>query len=270
MGSKPPISFEDHCGYVLDSARLDLFFLWIWLDKHPGETFVQALRGRVDLVRKTDPELPYLDKVPVNYGHRAWPGIEAGLSEIYSRLRKSGGTADEFEAAGYGLCEGSLKACAENSYHNGDYWAAFGTYQCGSLKFDAPSEEEPRRVSFHIKNALAPRSIFEDPGYLPSCLFDLMDKAAKEYGADTLQTETWLNSLPKWLELFPPEWMDNMGPDCKDVGWGYGHWGQFISARGCFNRKYGDVLRRTGDFPFWPRKSHCSFKALKGHLESLR
>ena len=265
---RPPIPFEDHHEFIREQARLELNFLWRWLESHPGEDFKDALRGRVDLTRKTDPRICYLDKVPVNYSHAGWPRIEAGLSGIFTKLKACGGTAEDFEDAAYKLCSDDLLACAEFSYHHGDYWAAFDTYQCGSLKFDPPAKDTPKTVSFHIKNALAPKSIFDDPGYIPGCLLDLMEKAEKQYGADTIQTDTWLNSLPKWTAIFPEEWQHNMGPENKDVGWGYGHWGQFISASGKFNRKYGDILRSTGEFPFWPRKSHCSINSLKRHLQA--
>ena len=262
----PPISFEAHSSYVIEAGRLEFFFLWNWLKKHSDDNFRDAIRDRVDLARKTDPNIDYLDKVPVNFDHPRWKQIENGLFELFCDLSGSG-AASEFEKRAFELCRDDFIACAEYSYFKGDYWAAFSTYQCGSLKYDPPDNNYPKTVSFHIKNACAPKSIFDDPEYLPSCLMTLVAKAENEYGAERLQTETWLNSHPKWLELFPDEWKKSLSTENKEPGWGYGLWGQFISASGKFNSKRGDILRKTGEFPYYPRRASCSFKSLREHLE---
>lgn len=140
-------------------------------------------------------------------------------------------------------------------------------YQCGSLKYDPPAKDDPKTVAFHIGNVVAPKSIFADPGYLENCFFDLMKQTEKKYGADSMKTTTWLNSLPKWLEYFPEEWHKNLQSEQQDPQWHFGYWGQFLSAKGTFNEKYGKILRETGKFPFYPRASSCTFAALKKHLQ---
>ena len=140
-------------------------------------------------------------------------------------------------------------------------------YQCGSLKYDKPEAQSPNEVALHIGNAVSPASIFADPIYLPHCLLDLMRQAEDQYGVDTLKTHTWLNSLPRWLELFPEQWQANLQPIETDVQWHYGFWGQFISAKGALNHRYALQLRQTGQMPFYPRGAKCSFYALRAHLQ---
>ena len=84
-------------------------------------------------------------------------------------------------------------------------------YKCGSLTYNEPQSEISKRVYIHISNALSPKSLFSDKNYLPKCLIELMDKSEAEHGANSLETDTWLNSNSKWTELFPKEWSDNMG-----------------------------------------------------------
>jgi hypothetical protein len=136
-----------------------------------------------------------------------------------------------------------------------------------SLKYDPPSEKRPPNYcNFHIANAIAPRSIFEDPAYLPACFRKLMEMSEKEYGFDTLHTGTWLNDHPRWLALFPQEWHDNLSPRKNTVGWTFGNWGQLVTARGTFNEKAGQYLREHGELKYKCRASRCSFAAMRAHL----
>jgi hypothetical protein len=138
----------------------------------------------------------------------------------------------------------------------------------GALFYDPPTPENPRRVTFHISNPLQPRSIFDDPGYLPGCLVELMNDAEKNYGATELFTGTWLNSCPQFLRCFPPEYADYVPlSERYFMSRGFGTWGQFVNARGCFNHKYGGLFRRTGVLPFRPMVAGCSFHALRRHVE---
>ena len=41
-----------------------------------------------------------------------------------------------------------------------------------------------------------------------------------------------------------------------------------INARGTFNEKYGALLRKTGEFPCWPRYAECRFDALRPYLKT--
>ena len=49
-----PKTLEEHRQYLHDVVKLKLHFLHGWLQRHPEESFVDALRNRVDIYRKTD------------------------------------------------------------------------------------------------------------------------------------------------------------------------------------------------------------------------
>jgi hypothetical protein len=140
----------------------------------------------------------------------------------------------------------------------------------GSLRYDAPLKELPaNHCNFHISNAVAPKSIFADTEYLPHCFIELMDKSEKEYGYDTLRTFTWLNSHPKWLVLFPQEWYDNMKESDTQVWGNLGYWGQLVTASGSINIKMEEYVRINGTIKYSPRASHCSFAAMREHLNEF-
>ena len=121
---------------------------------------------------------------------------------------------------------------------------------------------------FHIGNALQPRSIFDDPNYLPDCFRDLMRRAESEHGATELMTETWLNSHPLFQALFPPVYLERMTPARDDVGYTANHWGQFINARGTFHRRNAEAFGRTGRLPYPSRGSWCTVGEMRAHLDA--
>jgi hypothetical protein len=259
------LTFDEHQNLISELTKLQLHFLWNWLKKYPGEEFSKALRDRIDLCRKTDSSPKGFDIAEVNFETMQWKKLETALLQIYQNHRHDE-NADQFESAAFQIIFPLLDQFAQKTYGKS---TKFDSYQCGSLKYDKPDDKYPGTVFFHIANAVAPKSIFSEPEYLSSCLQELMNQSEKEYAADSLRTETWLNSLPKWLEYFPEEWKHNMKKESKNVQWHFGFWGQFISAKGTFNAKYAQRLRDCGDFPFWPRESRCSFIDLRKHLKEM-
>ena len=256
----PP--FEDHVELINALSKLQLHFLWNWLKTHPEEKFEDALYNRVDLCRKTDPKPKHYDVADMDNSTRPeWIRVKHELKSLYSRAENDD-NADSFENKGFYIIQEVLARFADASYGK---HGKLDDYQCGSLKFDPP-KENTKTVNFHIGNAVAPKSIFADRNYLAQCLMELMEKSEAEYEANTINTNTWLNSLPKWLEYFPNEWTANSGTENKDIGWHFGFWGQFVSAKETFNYKYARILRKTGKMPFYPRNSYCSFTALRKHL----
>ena len=141
-------------------------------------------------------------------------------------------------------------------------------YQAGSLRFNSDGPRPAKKLFSHIHNDIQPKSIFEDRSYIPECLFKLCDIAESEFSAKTLETETWLNSLPRWNELFPKEWITNMGNDNTDIQRSLNFWGQFVNAKGGFNHKYADMMRKAGEFPFPSKLSWCHISSLREHLDS--
>ena len=260
----PP--YEEHLELINELAKLQLWFLWNWLQEHPDEKFDDAVINRIDLCRRADPAPKHYDVADMDASRPEWLKIRDELAALY-RKTVNDDTAESFENEAFNIVKETLAAFAEASYGK---HGKFDDYQCGSLKYDPPKPESPESVTFHIGNAVAPKSIFSDRSYLPDCLSCLMDKTEREYNASVIKTSTWLNSLPKWLEYFPDEWRRNMGPEKKEVEWHFGFWGQFVSAKGSFNWKYARILRETGKMPFYPRASHCSFAALRAHLARIQ
>ena len=80
------------------------------------------------------------------------------------------------------------------------------------------------------------------PLHLPVCFMELMDRGEKEYGYDTLTTGTWLNDTPRWLAMFPEEWINNLSGSDDGFGWHF-----VVTARGTFNetRKPANMSART-------------------------
>jgi hypothetical protein len=257
-----PKTIEEHREYLYEIVKLKLFFLLNWLQEHPDETLSDVLRNRIDIYRKTAVNSGLLNPTELRFEAPEWLAMEHQLTDVYKQFKND---PEEFEKKSFEIFKDSIDARLEADFQDD---SALKNYQCGSLRYNEYEDGEVQEtIGFHIANALQPHSIFEDPEYLPRCFVDLMDQTAKKYGSTRLSTRTWLNSLPRWLELFPAEWQENLQPPVEDVQWHYGFWGQFITARGTFNYKYGKILRETGKLPFYPKYSECSFSAMRKHLK---
>ena len=254
-----PKTIDEHRDYLHEVVRLKLFFMHDWLARHPGETPVDVLRKRVDIYRKTDANPGALNPATQEWDSDAWQALERPLLECYARRRHD---IAAFEREGFEILRPSLDARCERDFLDD---SALRAYQCGSLRFNI-YKEPTARVGFHIANAVCPRSIFDNPHYLPACFLALMEQVEARYGATEISTGTWLNGHQKWLELFPREWRDNMSPPIEDVQWHYGFWGQFISARGTYNRRLGDYLRQNRRLFYYPRGSYVAIAAMRQHL----
>ncbi len=256
-----PKTIEEHREYLYKIVRLKLFFMHDWLAGHPGESFGDVLQKRVDIYRKTDANPGALNPPQIDWKAPAWLELERALLGVYERNR---GNIARFEEEGFAVLRPSLNARLERDYLDR---SALQAYQCGSLRhnvYDGPTRE----VTFHIANAVSPKSIFDDPLYLPCCFMVLMEQIEARYQAEFIQTGTWLNSNPKWLALFPQEWHDNMTAPETNVQWHYGFWGQFITARGTFNDKLGDYFRANRKLRYYLRSSKCTLAAMRRHLQA--
>lgn len=254
-----PKTREEHRDYLYKIVRLKLFFMHGWLAAHPQESFADVLQKRVDIYRKTDANSGTLNPADIDWKAPAWQALEQALAGVYERNR---GSITRFEEEGFAVLRPSLDArlerdCLDRHGRQG--------YQCGSLRYNE-YKEPTRDVGFHIANAVSPKSIFDDQLYLPCCFMILMEQVEVHYQAEYIQTDTWLNSHAKWLELFPQEWHDNMSAPNTNVEWHYGFWGQFISSRGTFNDRLGDYLRANGKLRYGLRSSKCSLAAMRRHL----
>lgn len=262
-----PKTVDEHAEFLREIVKLSLWFAWTWLAKHPEETLSDVLHKRVDIFRKTDINQGR-SKNTIEAGDFTlpeWLEVEARLHRVHDATR--GLDANAFETRAWEVLRPTVEARVERDFTEGD---GLDNFQCGSLRYNTKASGDPPRVGFHIGNRIAPRSIFDDPQYLPQCFFQLMRETRAKFGAQALTTNTWLNSYPPWLQLFPQEWQDNLGPADESVGWSQGHWGQFVSARGTFNHRHGRMMRQTGELPFKPRCSHCTFAALEAHLHRHR
>ena len=265
MNDKTHLTFEDHGEVIFELLKLQFFYLWNYLKKNRDQVFTEFLREKVDLVRKLDPAPQGKDLCNLDFKNEKWLRLEKELEEIYIESADDS-NSDRFETDAMGHIPHILANFAKKTFFKDK---KYDTYQCGCLKYDPPSDRKPVICSFHIGNPIAPKSIFSDRQYLTGCLLDMIEQTEEKYNAEFIATDTWLNSLDRWLSYFPEPWQKNLSTPNKNVRWHYGFWGQFISAKGTFNYKYAEILRRTGELPFYPRSSKCSLSDMKEHLKAI-
>ena len=259
-----PKTLEEHLDYLFSMVRLKLFFLARWQRSHPEEDFAYTLRNRIDIIRKTDINPEGLKPVGNYFELPQWQRIEKRLLEIYQLVR---GDEKLFEEWGFDLLRPHVENRCERDFYDRSTLSA---YQCGFLRHNLTANSNAQdTLGFHIANDCRPKSFFDDRNHIKECFTKLLDAAENRFQVQKISTDTWLNSVPKWLKLFPGEWQDHLSEPDKDIRWHYGFWGQFISARGTFNAKAGDYLRATGELRYYPRYSWCSIGAMREHLKNL-
>ncbi|MCF7854056.1 MAG: hypothetical protein K9N51_04600 [Candidatus Pacebacteria bacterium] len=261
---KRPKTFNEHVDYVSDAAKLMLCFAWTWSKTHPEEKVVDILRKRTLISRYAG----FNDKEflkATNKTDRDWQRIAESVSTVCNACANN---EDDFESRAFELVNPALEEYAERGFRQD---TAPIQFSAGSLRYEPKPavEGHPTWCAFHIANAMYPQSIFDDPRHLVDCFETLMDQSEKECGYDTLYTFTWLNSRQQWLDYFPAEWTENLSEPDDNVWDNLGYWGQIITARKTFNRKTGEHIRKTGELRYKPRRSHCSFSAMRQHLETM-
>ena len=256
-----PKTLEEHREYLFEIVRLMLFFTHLQLSEHPEESFRFVIRNRVDIYRKTDANPGPLNPAELHMDEPPWLDMECQAEQCWQAHKEDRAA---FEAEAFEIFRPSIERRVVRDFHDD---SVLKRYQCGCFRHNLQlNSPEDRCLGFHIANDKTPDSLFDHPDHVRACLLKLCDIAEKDFGAVRLGTFTWLNSYRRFLDFFPPEWSQNMGEENHNVGWGYGHWGQFISARGTYNRRHGDYLRQTGKMPFYPKRSSCRISVLRQFL----
>ena len=256
-------TLEEHRQYVEGFARLSFFFARKWLKaKFPEQPFGELLSRHTPLLYHG-----------LNYPPAVWPEDPECQDILRRAERLKELPPEEFENAMWDEIKELAAKRAELNYPNAVGVKAPASWNCGSLKYDVPGEaaRESGRVVFHIANAVGPRSIFEDPEYLPHCFLLLMTETEFRFGSRELSTSTWLNERQAFLNCFPPEWLDNMGPRPSEPPvppWSFGTWGQLVTRRGTINPQAEKFVRENGYLKYICRPSHCSFESMRKHLKA--
>ncbi len=256
-------TLEEHIESTAEMAKMAFYYTSRWMKQvyAPEKTLQESLSCHTPLFFH-GLGFPVKDE---------WQNIELCLKIFDAAEKFADKTPEEFENAMWQACKDGIIERATELYPRSRGMITPPSWNCGSLKYDPPTAEAPKQVSMHIYNTVSPHSFFENPHYLILCFLLLMKEAEVRYNADTLFCSSWLNDRPRWLAYFPEEWQENLSPRNFDrlTGMTVGDWGSIYDARGCLNTKHIALVRETGKLPYCPRKSHCSFKAMREHLAKL-
>ena len=259
MGVK---TLEEHRQYVEDMCRLSYYYVRKWLvPAFPEKSAGELLRQHTPLFYHA---LGYMPDTWETEPACQWIQKEAEQLVGYE--------AEDFEEVLWEITASLARKRADEGYVKAVGVAAPASWNCGSLKYDAPNPNRPEGwISFHIANAVGPNSIFSDPEYLAYCFMLLMKEAEIRYGARVLSTTTWLNGREEFLKYFPDEWRENLSEaDQKRVpSWHFGYWGQLVNARGMINKGAEVFVRENGYLKYPYRSSHCSFEKMRSHLKEV-
>lgn len=124
------------------------------------------------------------------------------------------------------------------------------------------------RLTLHFTNTVDPDSPLRHLPELRAGLQRLLAEARERHPELTFAyCGSWLNSVPRFTDLFPPAWLQS-AEDSPPAGHG-GWWGQFTDRTGALHQENAQYLRQTGEFRFPFRRCTCALDDLQRHLAAL-
>ncbi len=131
-------------------------------------------------------------------------------------------------------------------------------------------DEERRCVALHFYNAVCPASPFADPAALKDDLRQCVCAAALDVpDAQTAQCGSWINNLPRFLDLFPQAYASSLVETHPDGKSGLGWWGQFVTRNGGIHKERAHRLLSTGEFTYARMLGRCRFDDLLTHVDGV-
>ena len=128
--------------------------------------------------------------------------------------------------------------------------------------------EDGKTIDLHMGNPYAPHSPFENMKQMEADLKDLLEGVITvNTGVENIVCESWLNSFKPFCSLFPLEWCEN-SVKTDMFNYTYDIWGQMMNRHGAYHLRNGDLLRKTGEFPFASIKCGCKIDSLFKHLRN--
>lgn len=230
--------------------------------REPPVTLHNALDIRVDILRKTTlydgrhPGLGLDPPIP------EWDELKARLEAILARHSQDEDTG-ALEEACLSILWPLVEPTLKDAYSRSREFSA-GPFGCWRFGYKEPE----RTIDLHFANAFVPESPFA-PQHRRQVVHDLrslLDEAVRDHpNAQSVQCFSWLNRLPPFLAIFPPNWAPTFDE------WEYssgtaGHWGQYMDRRGAFHQANAANLKRTGHHPYACGRCHCSVQDLQRHL----
>lgn len=131
--------------------------------------------------------------------------------------------------------------------------------------------EDNTHMALHLVNAYQPESPFDHLDHFISSMFKAVDDAVGIHPEiKKVSCGSWLNDVPRFLQLWPNSYQLNKKILNSYGGFGPGVWGQYMTVNGGFNDRKAAILRSTGLHPHPLSESYCSVDELVHHLNKIR
>ena len=235
---------------ALDLAGLQLKYLFHVLRSGEEPAFEKAIRGYTSIATR-------LARLP---GFEETRGEGKALLEsvrlCYAEAASAGDGAAFARKALAVLAPWLTRAALEPE-------PVFDWFGCFRYAYD----EAQGHVYLHFRNACCPESPFADPaGRVQELRRLAADIRSRGAAPATIGCDSWLNELPAFQSLFPPEYKASFAVSPPDSKSGYGWWGQFVGRDGQIHRAKAAEFEKTFAFPCRRLTARCAFAALEAHL----
>lgn len=130
--------------------------------------------------------------------------------------------------------------------------------------------EEEKMIALHLINAYQPQSPFDHLLHFASTMKLAVEEGLNKFPhLDSVTCGSWLNKSPKFLALWPPDYIKNQVLLNETGGLGPGAWGQYFTTDGGFHFKRADYLMMNGKHPFPLTEGRIGITELSNHLHKF-
>jgi len=173
-----------------------------------------------------------------------WRGVLEEIEELHGQLLKKCSTSS-FEKKATEHLRPYIEPTIERSLSR--YQEVIARSPFGCWRYDIVGNV----AKIHIANAYRPESPLGSRfGDFHRSLGEMLRRVKDENPTvDLLFCGSWMNSIEKFQNLFPKEWIES-GKRIIETGPGLGEWGQFMDRQGGFHEGNGIQFRSTGHMPF--------------------
>ncbi|MCJ8314823.1 MAG: hypothetical protein HRU38_22060 [Saccharospirillaceae bacterium] len=250
-------TLTEHKEYLRETVKLSLWIIADWANKHPENDFVKSIDELTPMVNHTIFNPIALYENPTFEGDD-WPLLKQELFNCY----KKESDPFRYQDLAFKLIEPHIDGRAEKDLIHIN--KEIDTDKNSWITYDLSRSEE--YLEIHMENTLYPNSFLKDDTYFYSKLKIAVLEAEKN-GYKGLWSCTWLNDLPTWQKKMPKQWNESIHNRMYDIQWHLGFWGQFLTARLCFNYTAATKFRETGVVEIPMSIARASIEDFKSFLE---
>lgn len=254
--------YAAHQDYLYGIVPLMIHYAWHLHRQYPESLEMDFILSHyVDIYRKTLYCKEGTAPSDALFKDPEWNRITSAILDRYHQC-STDTTSERFERLCFEYLWPLMKPCMERESRPPRKGAA-RPYGAWSVTFRAVNV-----MSVHIANVYRPDSVFDHvDDFAEDLLHLILDTSRTNPCVDTVFCGSWMNNLPPFQALFPPEWVYHLHRPVRHNDTN-GIWGQYMTRTGGFHVENAQFLRAQGRHRYPLIHSQCGINSCIAYLKS--